>query len=232
MRVLSLVVVVALLPFVAGCQTGSAPPEGGVKAERKILPAWTEFEWRVTDDAGDTRSITYTRLADESSYNGEPAVRWVEGTRSRSRNGDYGKVYVSRRDTGNRVAVIGEDGEPEVTISPSDEEMQWPLWVGKEWTARYRYEDHSSDRSWDPIVTYWEVEAYEEVTVPAGTFKAFRIRSIPGKNNATEVTQWYAPEPGLDVKRIHMRTKNHYKGAGKFVGEAVRIRMPGSRDTP
>ena len=55
------------------------------------------------------------------------------------------------------------------------------------------------------------VEAYEEVTVPAGTFKTFRIRrTSPDDRYVT----WYEPILGLEVKRDWKRFATHPAGSG------------------
>lgn len=52
----------------------------------------------------------------------------------------------------------------------------WPLEVGKTWTKQQRVTIHATKRT-IPYQTKHTVEAYEDVTVPAGTFKAYRLRS-------------------------------------------------------
>jgi len=61
----------------------------------------------------------------------------------------------------------------------------------------------------------WKVEAYDDATVPAGTFKAFRLRSSPGMNNASYDTIWYDPGTKLQVKRVYERTAGHFLGSGR-----------------
>lgn len=87
---------------------------------------------------------------------------------------------------------------------------QWPLAVGKQW--EYRQEKETADGS-DHITTDVTVAAYEEVTVPAGKFMAFRIEyrgfhmmSRAGRGDYKgryNETYWYAPEVMADVKIVH-----------------------------
>jgi hypothetical protein len=56
------------------------------------------------------------------------------------------------------------------------------------------------------------VEAFEEVTVPAGTFKAFRVRA--SNNMGEQSVNWLSPELGLFVKGRTERTAEHPAGAG------------------
>ncbi len=55
------------------------------------------------------------------------------------------------------------------------------------------------------------VTAYETVTVPAGTYEAFKLE---GRSYATRLTVWYAPSIHLEIKRITERSKAHYRGPG------------------
>ena len=81
----------------------------------------------------------------------------------------------------------------------------WPLEVGKEWEY---------DETWETgrggnVRQVAKVVAYEDVTVPAGTFKAFKIEHKgnyvnPRMRGVVSVKQndtyWYAPTALADVK--------------------------------
>ena len=58
----------------------------------------------------------------------------------------------------------------------------------------------------------WKVEAYEEVSVPAGTFGAFRISY--SDNNGTDRVDWYSPDLGVFVKSNVKRSAKHPSGPG------------------
>ena len=52
----------------------------------------------------------------------------------------------------------------------------------------------------------YSVESFEDVTVPAGNFKAYKIKQaltemLNGKNHSAVRYLWYAPELGYYVKR-------------------------------
>jgi CHAT domain-containing protein len=70
----------------------------------------------------------------------------------------------------------------------------------------------------------WRVEAYEDVTVPAGTFRAFRLT---GRNPANFTTLWYAADLKIIVKESHERLGRHHLGPGKTVHELVQYAPPG-----
>jgi uncharacterized caspase-like protein len=92
-------------------------------------------------------------------------------------------------------------------------ELQWPLKVGRLATAEARWVTHACPNGCPRRITL-SVDKYEDVKVPAGAFKAFRIslesappdrlrdvwpRTHPGAWTAS-LTLWFAPEIGRYVK--------------------------------
>jgi len=66
----------------------------------------------------------------------------------------------------------------------------YPLWVDKTWQEVIRITFHGLGQSFD-VLTKWKVEAQEEIKVPAGTFKVFRVtRSDIGQDD-TDWWHWY-----------------------------------------
>ena len=85
--------------------------------------------------------------------------------------------------------------------------LGWPLEVGKEgWGVRSTMWRSSGVSA--RVSAYWEVEAYEDVHVAAGTFKAFKIvQTIQGTSAQSSagamrwhLESWYAPELRQFVK--------------------------------
>ena len=84
----------------------------------------------------------------------------------------------------------------------------WPLQIGKTWTYEEDWKDGAATGTFLQKVT---VVAYEEVTVPAGKFMAFRIEHRGGNggvgasgyafNKAQTDIYWYAPAVMADVRR-------------------------------
>jgi hypothetical protein len=101
----------------------------------------------------------------------------------------------------------------------------WPLWVGKAWTTTYTFHDVARNFTAGPgpVERHVKVAAYEDVSVPAGTFKAFRIETTPGRNDAVSETIWYAPDVKLAVKYIYRQEPNHYLGPGQAVVELLTV---------
>src|SRR5262249_32432602 len=111
------------------------------------------------------------------------------------------------------VAKVEKDGRVEWSVSPAPA-LPWPLTVGK-WGVLYRAvltnRDHPEGIN---VRLTWEVKAYEDVRVVAGSFKAFRITyradlevadsfssrvQVPGRQSWS-FTTWYAPEARLIVR--------------------------------
>ncbi|MCB1959736.1 MAG: hypothetical protein KDE68_04295 [Rhodocyclaceae bacterium] len=92
---------------------------------------------------------------------------------------------------------------------------EWPLQVGAEWEfeADWTRADGVSGNTRQDV----EVIAYEEVSVPAGTFMAFKIehkgwyRNSRGGSGKQLDTYWYVPALKADVKRIRNDGYNHWE---------------------
>ena len=94
----------------------------------------------------------------------------------------------------------------------------WPLRVGKWWANRYRYSDHEWNRYFNNAQYDGEVEAYENVKTPAGTFKSFRI-VLGGPSGKTVC--WYSGQLGIVVKTRTERFSNHFRGSGLTESELI-----------
>jgi hypothetical protein len=85
----------------------------------------------------------------------------------------------------------------------------WPLKVGKKW--HFEYGERLASFRLIAVNQEARVSAYEEITVPAGTFKAFRIEHrgtflVDGVDHGVgNDTYWYAPTIKADVKHIEIR---------------------------
>lgn len=91
----------------------------------------------------------------------------------------------------------------------------WPLQVGKKW----KYEEQWTRKDGGSGSTRQNVEvvAYEEVSVPAGKFMAYKIeyrgwyqRNQRGHGGRQDDTYWYAPEVKADVKHVREDKENMY----------------------
>ncbi len=99
----------------------------------------------------------------------------------------------------------------------------WPLEVGKTGTRSFRVTFHAVKQSMS-VEDRWTVEAYEDVTVPAGTFKTFRVKTTDSIGN--DNVNWFSPDLGIFVKSSLKRTAKHPAGAGtreiELVSQTIR----------
>lgn len=208
-------VFLGLLIFIGSCAPvtpPTEPPQGVFKADVGFPTPGTKWVTRTVNQDGAASTTAFTVL-EEDLYEGKPVYRIQFGR----------DISIYDKATRNWIVTL-RDRTERFKASPDDGTFFWPLWVGKWWRASYTYYNHVQGRSWSPVEFTWEVKAYEEVKVPAGTFKAFRIESSPGRNAATFTTLWYAPEIKLIVKRISERTSDHYLGPGKSLTELIEYR--------
>ena len=87
-------------------------------------------------------------------------------------------------ETGNHVATLYGDTVGSEYI-PHEGMLSFPMKVGNTWRATYTERwsylsgpsEEALEETWEEENAWqdWEVMAYEEVTVPAGTFMAFRV---------------------------------------------------------
>ena len=107
---------------------------------------------------------------------------------------------------------------------PHNGRFAWPLQVGKKWRATPRWVDHVVRPDWSG--QYWtdfEVVAYEEVTVPAGRFMAFKVEATGSSSGDTSEVIWYSPDVGAFVKGMWGRTAQNGYGPLEGAWELVSV---------
>lgn len=104
----------------------------------------------------------------------------------------------------NGIATSGTNKKGEPTYVSGLRILEFPLRVGKEWTQTIDLRESSSG-AMRPYVNRWKVDAFEEVTVKAGTFKAFRISWYQENRGvylwSGSASLWWSPEVKAFVKR-------------------------------
>lgn len=174
-------------------------------------------------------TFTYQRKSQGSYGNYDGPVTWTVGRRDWN-----GRALVSFASTTHgtqlldplthSVAVqLNVAGQATYSYDPAIG-YPWPLAVGKSWSTVHGMTMYKPPNT--ASLTYnGKVEALEDVTVPAGTFKAFKLVT---SNSFGEVEQvWTAPALGIStVKRISDRPATHPLGAGHLEGVLT------SRSTP
>jgi hypothetical protein len=96
--------------------------------------------------------------------------------------------------------------------------FDFPLTVGKTWTRSYQVTMHATNKTLS-FDTTWKVEAYEDVTVPAGTFKTFKI--VYSDTTGQETIYWFDPKLGTWPKASFTRTAKFAAGPGTNEVELV-----------
>lgn len=85
-------------------------------------------------------------------------------------------------------------GDETTRLARPPEDWQWPIQVGKQWSAIVAWIDRTDTQQQTYTLTsVWTVEAYEEVKTPAGTFKAFKVTRREIESGASQEF-WYSPE--------------------------------------
>ena len=169
-------VLLPLLALMAGCE--SAGESHTVQlAER---PHWTAGDSWTYRGKGREGPYTITRtVLREAAYEGVPAYE-VQAGDSR---------YWYTKQLGYLARVTGD--RP-VRLARPPENWQWPLQVGKSWSATVTWTDGTEqDRSF-VLTAVWAVEAYGDVKTPAGTFKAFKVSRREIETGASQEF-WYSP---------------------------------------
>ena len=118
--------------------------------------------------------------------------------------------------------ILGPDDKPIQTFDPPMG-YEYPIEVGKTWTTSYRVTVHAAKKVF-PFDMTFKVESYEDVTVPAGTFKAFRISYTDTIGN--KGIQWYSPGLGPFPKWVQERTAQYPGGPGTRETQLISHTMP------
>lgn len=156
---------------------------------------------RNTGSYGNQNVETRTR-ANEKMWQGRQVFVY-------ERPGNPQGDIVTERDTGRWIAWAKGD-TPIVSFDPPFG-WNYPLTVGETWTSKHRWTNHATKQGGDFVGT-WKVESYDDVTVRAGTFKAYKV--VYSDSTGTENTSWWSPEVGVNVKSTSRRTAKHAAGPG------------------
>jgi len=85
--------------------------------------------------------------------------------------------------------------------------IKFPLTVGKWWNHEFQAKTIAGSRQDAGRIAKYEVESYEQITVPAGTFWAFKITvtivSAKFQHFVGSAYYWYAPEVKNIIKGIY-----------------------------
>jgi len=113
-------------------------------------------------------------------------------------------LYGYDKKTMNVKFLIKEGGRQEKFESAWRNVLDFPMFVEKKWTNN----TYSKPARGQLPVTYineFKVEGVEDVTIPAGTFKCYKIRlkqtNMSSRHESGWVLYWYSPEVKIWIKR-------------------------------
>lgn len=118
-------------------------------------------------------------------------------------------IRLSDFDKGDWLAMV--KGETTLVTWEPSLGYDWPISVGKSFNRNYRFVNHVTKQTVD-IQSTMTVQSHEEVTVPAGTFKAFKV--LYTDSMGVESVNWFAPDAGGWVKIQSKRSAKFPAGAG------------------
>jgi hypothetical protein len=194
----------------AACGGRVATPLSAI-VDAPLLRPGSSWTYRVVDSS-QPEPLTLTLTFDKDDvYKGSGVLAFTAGS----------ETYYYDRDL-NFIAVIS-GGRVIREAAPSYRSFDFPFYVGKEWRSVFTFQDYMRTLSWTPVEVIWRVKEYDDVRVPAGEFRAFRLVSKPSTNWGLEEEIWYAPEVKHAVKWKHERTSSHYLGRGRQSGELVQF---------
>ncbi|MGQ0651779.1 MAG: hypothetical protein ACT4P4_05860, partial [Betaproteobacteria bacterium] len=192
--------------FAAGCAT--APPTGAPRADGPVF-APSGASWVIAlRDSGSFGSANEQRTV---RARGEQT--W-QGRKVNAYEGQEGTLLIEVP-TGKFVARVSGATPLESWDPPLG--WKWPIWVGKSWSENFRFTNHQRGQTFN-VLGWWKVEAHEDIKVPAGTFKVFRVNY---SDEGTEIVSWWSPELGINVKSRTQRTGRHFAGPGTREVELV-----------
>jgi hypothetical protein len=194
----------------AGCATR---PPSAAKMAQSPMGTVTTFHRKSSGSLGAFDGpVVWTQSA--STWQGQPVVAAVSP-----------QAGATLHDPGSwaMIAVLAPDGKPNLSFDPPVG-YDWPLVVGKRWSSSHTVTMHASGRT-TPLKIDWKVDSWGDVTVPAGTFKAFKL--VWTDDQGETETRWVSPDEGLGTVKRHVeRPATHPRGAGVLDGELLSRKLP------
>ncbi len=179
---------------------------------------------------GTTWAVAQTNTGSYGSGTSRVAVRSGERTWEGERvltTEAAGVVIMNRASDGLRIGALGPDGKPTFLLSPPVGPV-FPLEPGKTWTTKTQMTAYPANRTF-PMESDWKVHDFEDVKVPAGTFRTIRFAAVDRVGGAVwnDDTYWFSPDYRIVVKSALRRAPSHPADAGSRDGELVeRPKMP------
>ncbi len=162
------------------------PVEGGPP----VAPAWKPgYEWAFRWESPRGKG-TFVWSVDR-----EELVDGVECYVVKA--GEQREIYWRKTDLAYYMDKVS--GVVEERSTPAELRYAWPLETGKTWTQTFHYE-RLRDRTTQEIASACQVEGEETITVPAGTFRTFKIVCRSQRTGSLRHESWYSPEVKQKVR--------------------------------
>lgn len=184
---------VCLLVLVASC---ASTPRWEKYAGPPVGTTWTN---QIRGSGSYSGAAEVSSRMGEIMWNGQPHIAFHNGP----------STLVARPD-GSWVTMLDSGGQQVTSWEPP---MAWgfPMAVGNRWKSSFRLINHAKNTS-QAVEADFVVEAYEEVSVAAGNFKAYRVRMT--NNVGDDNVWWFVPANGLFVKQKLVRGNQSPAGPG------------------
>jgi adenylate cyclase len=192
------------VPLPEKSPVADVPPTGEEIAESEFPSVGTKYTYKIV-----TEKDSYKRsfvVIEDGIFEG----REVHRVSILGRN----QMIIYDKESKNWIGVIF-DGELVKGAKPHADLYRFPLFVGKKYKSEYLL--NSKIRSGNISRTV-VVKSFENVTVPAGTFEAFKIIA---KRKGLKETYWYSPKLRLHTKRITI-----HQLAGESTYELIQYTKP------
>ena len=204
-----LIAAAAIALMVAGCATSAGPqyevvmdPDAPVTEAPPVYAVGSSWTYDHTVN-GETVRGTSTIVEKREIDGREVDVHAVsQPNREPGSTCEGANGYLYDAVSHNWMACL-KDGEILGSLSPHNGHYEWPLEVGKTWRFQRTWTDNVNPQWSGPGWEEFTVVAWEEVTVPAGTFMAYKvIRTKTSWQTRSEENSiiWYAPEFGGGIK--------------------------------
>lgn len=194
-----------LAAALGGC--ASSDPRTQVWKPAAVGASWTTAQ-RNTGSFGKDMQVTVTRLAD-MDWKGSPAMVL------KTANG----LLLQQPADGRWMAFMTHDGKPTVTFDPP---AGWspPLALGDSWKRPQKMTNMATGRTGE---YEWgcTVAAFEKVTVPAGSFDAYRVECASSID--AQDTYWVSTSVHPFLKTKAVRGARHPSGPGTQETELLRL---------
>ncbi len=200
----SVVRVAAAGVAVAGC--ASTGPQVQAWNPAPVGTSWEAVQRNTGSFGKDTRTKS-TRLED-ATWKGAKVVAVKGGA----------GVMLQNPGDGRWLALLSPDGKPAVTFDPPAG-WTYPMAVGTTWGGKRSVFNVASGKTTE-YTTDCKVDAYEKVTVAAGTFDAFRVHCASSMD--TDETYWLSPSVHPFLKTKIVRGAKNPSGGGTQETELIK----------